>query len=84
MSRRDEPRHPVTKPDEAFVTGQQPVATDPLFQRILAYAKSRWCWDDESMLAELYEREAGDNTVEATVDGWARHYDLIDPRDVGV
>lgn len=57
---------------------------DPLFARILAYAKARWCWDDETMLAELYESEAGDMPVEATVDAWARHYDLIDPRELGL
>lgn len=58
--------------------------TDHLFQRILAYASDRWCWDDELMLAELYECDAGELTVEATVDAWARKYDLIDPREAGL
>jgi len=50
---------------------------------ILAYAKARWCWDDASMLEELYERHPVETTVEAWVDEWARDYDLTDPRDAG-
>lgn len=51
---------------------------------ILAYAKSRWCWDDAPMLEELYERHPVETTVEAWVDELARDYGLIDPRDAGL
>jgi hypothetical protein len=55
-----------------------------LLQRILAYAKERWCWDDASLLEELFVRENVDTTPEAAVDAWARDLDLTDPRDLGV
>jgi hypothetical protein len=56
-----------------------------LLARVLAYAKSRWCWDDAAMLGELFERDwVRGETVEGFVDAWARDYDLTDPRDVGM
>jgi hypothetical protein len=51
---------------------------------ILAYANKRWLWDDAPMLEELFERYGIDSTPEAFVDSWAHHYDLSDPRDVGL
>lgn len=57
---------------------------DPVLSAILAYAKQRWCWDDASMLEELYETYGIDGTSEGFVDAWAHHYDLTDPRDVGL
>jgi hypothetical protein len=54
---------------------------DPVLARILAYAKDRWCWEDSTMLEELYETYGVDSTPEAFVDNFARHYDLTDPRD---
>jgi hypothetical protein len=54
---------------------------DPVLARILAYAKERWCWDDATMLEELYETYGVRTTPEAFVDDFAHHYDLIDPRD---
>jgi hypothetical protein len=59
-------------------------AADPLLARILAYAKARWCWDDAPMLEELYETYGIDTTPEAFVDAWAYHYDLTDPRELGL
>ena len=62
---------------------KQPTA-DARLAHVLAYAKSRWCWDDVAMLEELYQRADIDDTPEELVDAWARHYDLTDPRDVGL
>lgn len=60
-------------------------ATDAQLSRILAYAKERWSWDDPAMLEELYERSyRPDDTPEAFVDGWAQHFDLTDPRELGL
>lgn len=56
------------------------VIPDPVLARILAYAMERWCWDDSSMLEELYARHGVDTTPEAFVDAMAHHYDLTDPR----
>jgi hypothetical protein len=51
---------------------------------ILAYAKWRWCWDDATLLEELYQRDGVATTPEAAVDAWAYHYDLLDPREQGL
>lgn len=59
-------------------------ACEGRLQRILAYARTRWCWDDPAMLEELYARHGIDTTPEAFVDAWADHYDLTDPRHVGL
>jgi hypothetical protein len=59
-------------------------STDPILTRILAYAMARWRWDDASMLEELYARYGVSTTPEAFVDDWARHYDLTDPRELGL
>lgn len=57
---------------------------DPVLAHILAYAKARWLWYDASMLQELYERDGVQTTPEAAVDAWAYHYDLLDPRELGM
>jgi hypothetical protein len=51
---------------------------------ILAYAKARWCWDDRTMLEELFDTYAMSGTPEEFVDMWAHKYDLTDPRDLGI
>ncbi|MGZ8317474.1 MAG: hypothetical protein ACXWVD_00085 [Telluria sp.] len=60
------------------------MASDPTLEAILAHARKRWCWDDEAMLAELYERlyDAATDTPEAFVDDLAEDYDLTDPRSL--
>jgi hypothetical protein len=48
---------------------------------VFAHARERWCWDDEACLGELVERywRPGD-TPASFVDGFARDYELDDPR----
>lgn len=54
-------------------------------KQVLAYARARWAWDDESAIEELVERLYGpDDTPDAFVDALARDYDLLDPRDYGL
>lgn len=59
-------------------------ATDPVLAQILAYARKRWCWDDESAIIEHYQRcyDPACDTPEAFVDALADDYDFIDPRTV--
>lgn len=57
-------------------------AADTILARILAYARERWCWDDESFLEEQYElRWRESDTPEAFVDALAEDFELLDPRD---
>lgn len=51
-------------------------------KKIIAYARARWCWDDEPFLEEAFGLWFGPaDSVEAFVDELAADYDLIDPRD---
>lgn len=59
-------------------------ADDPVLGQILAYARKRWCWDDESAITEQYQRcyDPACDTPEDFVDALADDYDFIDPRTV--
>lgn len=59
------------------------MGADPTLSAILAHARKRWCWDDEAMLAELYETMYGEgDTPEDFVDQLAEDYGLTDPRSL--
>lgn len=59
-----------------------------MLDAIYTYARARWCWDDETFLAEQYDRLGTDldvaDPIQKFVDDLARDYDLTDPRDVGI
>lgn len=52
----------------------------------LAHAKQRWCWDDESLIEEMLDGRTfiSEAVVRDLIDEMAEHYDLIDPRTVGL
>lgn len=54
---------------------------DAVLAQVLAYAKTRWVWDDVSLLTELYDDQydPASDTPKAFVDAQAEHYDLTDP-----
>lgn len=50
-------------------------------EKIYAYAKRRWCWDDKLFLVELVERHyTAGTSAEDFIDWLADKYELIDPR----
>lgn len=52
--------------------------------QVTTYANERWCWDDTSMITELFENHYNPetDTPKQFIDDLARDYDLTDPREV--